>query len=38
MATKLNISREEYRNLEKGTTSPSKEVSNLLYQIFEIVS
>ena len=38
MATKLNISREEYRNLEKGTTSPSKEVSNLSYQIFEIVS
>ena len=38
MATKLNISREEYRNLEKGTISPSKEVSNLLYQIFEIVS
>ena len=38
MATKLNISKEEYRNLEKGTTSPSKEESNLLYQIFEIVS
>ena len=38
MSKKLNISREEYRNLEKGTTSPSKELSNLLYQIFEIVS
>ena len=38
MSKKLNISREEYRNLEKGTISPSKELSNLLYQIFEIVS
>ena len=38
MSKKLNISREDYRNLEKGTTSPSKEISNLLYQIFEIVS
>ena len=35
---KLNITREEYRNLEKGSTQPSKEVSKMLYQIFEIVS
>ena len=37
MSKKLNISREEYRNLEKGSTSPSKELSKLLFQIFEIV-
>ena len=37
MSKKLNISRKEYRNLEKGSTSPSKELSKLLFQIFEIV-
>lgn len=37
MSKKLNISREEYRNLEKGSTSPTKELSKLLFQIFEIV-
>ena len=38
MSKKLNISREEYRNLEKGSMEPSKEISKMLYQIFEIVS
>ena len=38
MSKKLNITREDYRNLEKGSTQPSKEVSKMLYQIFEIVS
>lgn len=38
MSKKLNITREEYRKLEKGSTQPSKEVSKMLYQIFEIVS
>ena len=38
MSKKLNITREEYRNLEKGSTQPSKEISKMLYQIFEIVS
>ena len=38
MSKKLNISREEYRNLEKGSIEPSKEISKMLYQIFEIVS
>ena len=38
MSKKLNITREEYRNLEKGSTQPSKDLSKILYQIFEIVS
>lgn len=38
MSQKLNISREEYRNLEKGSIEPTKEISKMLYQIFEIVS
>tara|TARA_B100000925_G_scaffold60577_1_gene40651 strand:+ start:55 stop:345 length:291 start_codon:yes stop_codon:yes gene_type:complete len=38
MSKKLNITREEYRNLEKGSTTPTKELSKLLFQIFEIVS
>ena len=38
MSKKLNISREEYRNLEKGSMEPSKEISKMLYQLFEIVS
>ena len=38
MSKKLNITRDEYRSLEKGSSNPSKEISNLLYQIFEIVS
>ena len=38
MSKKLNITREEYRQLEKGSISPSKELSKLLYQIYEIVS
>ena len=37
MSKKLNITREEYRNLEKGSISPSKEQSKQLFQIFEIV-
>ena len=37
MSKKLNISRAEYRDLEKGSISPSKELSKLLFQIFEIV-
>ena len=37
MSKKLNITREEYRNLEKGSIEPSKEISKILYQIFEIV-
>ena len=37
MSKKLNISRDEYRNLEKGSVSPSKDLSKLLFQIFEIV-
>ena len=37
MSKKLNITREEYRDLEKGSISPSKELSKLLFQIFEIV-
>ena len=38
MSKKLNITREEYRELEKGSISPTKELSKLLYQIYEIVS
>tara|TARA_B100000963_G_scaffold38880_1_gene28943 strand:- start:2241 stop:2531 length:291 start_codon:yes stop_codon:yes gene_type:complete len=38
MSKKLDITREEYRDLEKGSTEPSKEISKKLYQIFEIVS
>ena len=38
MSKKLNISREEYRNFEKGSSELSKEISKMLYQIFEIVS
>ena len=38
MSKKLDITREEYRNLEKGSIEPSKEISKILYQIFEIVS
>lgn len=38
MSKKLNISREEYRNFEKGCGELSKEISKMLYQIFEIVS
>lgn len=37
ISIKLNISREEYRNLEKGTIKPSKDLSKRLYQLFEIV-
>lgn len=37
MSKKLNITREEYRNLEKGSINPSKDQSKLLFQIFEIV-
>ena len=37
MSKKLNITRDEYRNLEKGSVSPSKDLSKLLFQIFEIV-
>ena len=37
MSKKLNITREEYRNLERGSVSPSKDLSKLLFQIFEIV-
>ena len=37
MSKKLNISREEYRNLEKGSTSPTKELSKILFQIYEII-
>ena len=37
MSKKLNITREEYRNLEKGSISPSKEQSKQLFQIYEIV-
>ena len=37
MSKKLNISRGEYRDLEKGSISPSKELSKLLFQIYEIV-
>ena len=37
ISKKLNITREEYRNLEKGSVSPSKDLSKLLFQIFEIV-
>ena len=37
MSKKLNITREEYRNLEKGSIIPSKDLSKLLFQIFEIV-
>jgi len=37
MSKKLNITREEYRNLEKGSISPSKDQSKQLFQIFEIV-
>ena len=32
MSKKLNITRDEYRSLEKGSSNPSKEISNLLYQ------
>ena len=38
MSKKLNITREEYRQLEKGSISPSKEISKLLFQIYEIIS
>jgi DNA-binding XRE family transcriptional regulator len=37
ISIKLNISREEYRSLEKGLINPSKELSKRLYQLFEIV-
>ena len=37
MSKKLNITRDEYRNLEKGSVSPSKDLSKLLFQIFEII-
>lgn len=37
ISIKLNISREEYRSLEKGTMNPSKDLSKKLYQLFEIV-
>lgn len=37
MSKKLNITRDEYRNLEKGSVNPSKELSKLLYQLFEII-
>ena len=38
MSKKLNISRDEYRNLEKGSIQPSKDISKMLLQIFEITS
>ena len=34
ISIKLNISREEYRSLEKGTIKPSKDLSKKLYQLF----
>ena len=37
MSKKLNISRVEYRELEKGSISPSKDLSKLLFQIYEII-
>jgi len=37
ISNKLTISSEEYRNLEKGYTNPSKDLSKRLYQLFEIV-
>jgi len=37
MSKKLNISRDEYRNLEKGSIQPPKDISKMLFQIFEIV-
>ena len=38
MSKKLNISRDEYRNLEKGSIQPSKDIFKMLLKIFEITS